>query len=80
MNKERFTEILKKYGYNDLQIKLLWNDRPDNLTEEELKEAAAAYQGKGPKLIIDDGRIYHEIIPGIFQHRRDLEDPEDINI
>ena len=80
MNQERFTEILKEYGYGDLQIKLLWNDRPDNLTEGELREAAVAYQGKGPKLIMQDGRMYHEVMPGVLQHRRDLEDSDDINI
>ena len=80
MNQERFTEILKEYGYGDLQIQLLWNDRPGNLTEEELREAAVSYQGKGPKLVTQGGRVYHEVMPGVLQHRRDLEDPDDINI
>lgn len=80
MTREKFAEILKGYGYTDLQIRLLWNDRIDNLSEEELRKAAAAFQGKGPKLVIQDGRIYHEIIPGVLKHRRDLEDPADVNI
>lgn len=80
MTRERFTEILNEYGFTDLQIMLLWNDQPDNLAESEFREAAVVYQGKGPKLSMRDGRIYHEIMPGILQHRRDLEDPDDINI
>mgnify|MGYP001585055031 FL=1 len=80
MTEESFIEILKEYGYTDLQIRLLWNDQPDNLTEAELREAAVAYQGKGPKLVIQDGRMYHEVMPGVLQHRRDLEDSDDINI
>lgn len=80
MTQERFIEILKQHGYSDLQIKLLWNDRPDNLTEVELQEAAVAFQRKGPKLVMQDGRMYHEVMPGVLQHRRDLEDSDDINI
>lgn len=80
MTEERFTEILKECGYGDLQIKLLWNDRPDNLTKTELREAAIANQGKDPKLVMLDGRMYHEVAPGVLEHRRDLEDSHDINI
>lgn len=80
MTRERFAAILKEYGYSDTQIQLLWNDRLDNLNEEELREAAVAFQGKGPKLVMQDGRMYHEVMPGLLQHRRDLEDPDDINI
>lgn len=80
MTAERFTEILKEYGYSDLQIKLLWNDRPDDLTESELRECAIASQGKSPKLVLRDGRIYHEVMPGVLQPRRDLEDPDDYDI
>lgn len=80
MTKERFSEILKEYGYTDIQTQLLWNDRPDNLTESELREAAATFQGKGPKLVMQDGQMYHEVMPGVLEHRRDLEDGDDINI
>lgn len=41
MTKERFTEILKEYGYSDKEINSLWYSRPsDNLDEERLRIAA----------------------------------------
>ena len=80
MTRERFSEIMKEYGYGDLQIQLLWNDQPSNLTEEELRKAATACQGKGPKLVVRDGRMYYEIAPGVLEHRRDLEDSHDTSI
>jgi len=41
MTKERFTEILKEYGYGDRQIELLWNAKPtDDLDEEKLRKVA----------------------------------------
>lgn len=41
MTKERFSEILKEYGFNDYQIDILWDSRPcDNLDEQELRMAA----------------------------------------
>lgn len=41
MNKEKFTEILKEYGFGDRQIELLWDSRPtDDLNESRLRYAA----------------------------------------
>lgn len=35
---------------------------------------------KPKKLIIDQGRVYEEIMPGVQLHRRDLEDTHDYDI
>lgn len=41
MSREKFTEILKEYAFNDRQIELLWNGRPsDDLDEQILRETA----------------------------------------
>lgn len=41
MNRERFAEILKEYGFNDRQIELLWNSRPSgDLDEQKLRKTA----------------------------------------
>ena len=41
MTKERFSEILKEYGFSDRQIDLLWSSRPtDDLDEQRLRKAA----------------------------------------
>jgi len=43
MDKGRFSEILKEYGFSDRQIDLLWNRRPaGNLDEKRLRETAEA--------------------------------------
>jgi hypothetical protein len=41
MTRERFSEILKEYGFTDQQIELLWNTRPsDDLDEQKLRKTA----------------------------------------
>ncbi len=41
VNKERFAEILKEYGFTDRQIELLWDTRPSgNLDEQKLRKTA----------------------------------------
>ncbi len=41
MSRERFTEILKEYGFKEAQIKLLWDSRPsDDLDEQKLRKTA----------------------------------------
>lgn len=41
MTRERFTEILKEYGFTDHQIDLLWNTKPPSgLDETELRKTA----------------------------------------
>ena len=35
---------------------------------------------KPKKLVVDQGRVYEEILPGIQLHRRDLEDTHDCDI
>lgn len=41
MTEERFAEILKEYGFNDKQIKLLWDSRPfDDIDEQRLRKTA----------------------------------------
>lgn len=41
MTKERFTEILKEYGYSEHQIELIWEERPaDDLDEAKLHRTA----------------------------------------
>lgn len=54
-----------------------------------LKKFAEDLWKKGPhsqaptnseKLLVGQGRVYEEIMPGVQLHRRDLEDPNDCNI
>jgi|SRR3989344_6498951 len=41
VSKERFSEILKEYGFTDRQIEFLWDTRPsDDLNEHKLRETA----------------------------------------
>ena len=41
MTRERFSEILKEYGFTDRQIEFLWDTRPsDDLNEHKLRETA----------------------------------------
>lgn len=42
MDREKFEEILKEYGYNATQIDLLWESRPhNNIKEEDVRKRAA---------------------------------------
>ena len=44
MNKEKFTEILKKYAYPDEVIERLWLNRPsDNLNEAVIRKTAKIF-------------------------------------
>jgi hypothetical protein len=41
MSRERFSEILKEYGFTDLQIEILWNTKPPgDLDEQKLRDTA----------------------------------------
>ena len=41
MTRERFSEILKEYGFTDRQIELIWNTRPPgDLDEQKLRKTA----------------------------------------
>lgn len=41
MTKERFSEILREYGFTDRQIEMLWaTRRTDTIDEQRLREAA----------------------------------------
>ena len=52
MTREKFSEILKEYGFNGAQIKLLWDTRPDEgLTEKRLRETAKHIAPKKDQLI-----------------------------
>ena len=43
MTKDKFTSILKEYGYSDLQADSLWNGRlNDDIDEERLRDTASS--------------------------------------
>ncbi len=42
MDRDRFSVILKEYNFNEKQIELLWNSKPDaDIDEEKLRKTAA---------------------------------------
>lgn len=76
MTKKHFSEILKECGYTNPQIESLWNSRPsDDLDETELRKAAS--ETLLQKFVADNGRMYEEVMPGVYLHRRDLENPSE---
>lgn len=43
MSKDRFGEILRKYGYTEDEIDILWDSRPSgDLDEAQLRDTAKA--------------------------------------
>ena len=57
------------------------------IAEVELKQGAdsgwyhcVTLKKQEQKLVVEDGRVYQEVMPGVLEHRRDLEDTHDFNI